>query len=73
MKRIKRYLLILEALSADLKKSTVVQKYSRSLYGSVPGSVSDPDPPDPRVYGPPGSGSIRSMDPDPDPSIIKQN
>jgi hypothetical protein len=32
----------------------------------------DPDPPDPHVFGPPGSGftSQRGMDPDPDPSII---
>ncbi len=40
------------------------------------GSVPDPDPPDPRVFGPPGSGSgiqiIRGIYPDPDPSIIKQ-
>jgi hypothetical protein len=38
-------------------------------------SVADPDPPDPRVFGPPGSGCT-SMDPDPaldpDPSIIMQ-
>ena len=37
-------------------------------------SVADPNP-DPRVFGPPGSGSIsrRYPEPDPDPSIIKQN
>jgi hypothetical protein len=37
-------------------------------------SVADPDPPDPHVSGPPGSGStsqrLRGMDPDP--SIIMQ-
>jgi hypothetical protein len=37
----------------------------------------EPDPPDPHVFGPPGSGLlVRGMDPDPaldpDPSIIKQ-
>jgi hypothetical protein len=39
------------------------------------GSVADPDPSDPHVFGPPGSGSgsiSRGMVPDPDPSIIKQ-
>jgi hypothetical protein len=41
------------------------------------GSVADPDPPDPHVFGPPGSGSIsRGMDRDPapdlNPSITKQ-
>jgi hypothetical protein len=38
-------------------------------------SVADPDPPDPHVFGPPGSGPdplVRCMDPDPDPSIIMQ-
>ncbi len=36
-------------------------------------SVADPnpDPPDPYVFGPPGSGS-QSISMDPDPSIIKQ-
>ncbi len=33
-------------------------------------SVPDPDLPDPHVFEPPGSGSIRDMDPDL--SIIKQ-
>ncbi len=47
-----------------------------------PSSFVDPDlnpDPDPHVFGPPGSGSlvwilirILGMDPDPDPSIIKQ-
>ncbi len=33
----------------------------------------DPDPSDPNVFGPPGSGPlIRGTDPDQDPSIIKQ-
>jgi hypothetical protein len=48
-------------------------------YGSWHGVADpDPDPPDPRVFGPPGSGSgfisqlVRGIDPDPDPSIIKQ-
>ncbi len=40
-------------------------------------SIADPDQSDPYVFGPPGSGSIsqslRGMDPDPNPSIIKQN
>ncbi len=36
-------------------------------------SVADPDPSDPYVFGPPGSGSIRqSMDPEPNPSINKR-
>jgi hypothetical protein len=37
-------------------------------------SVADPDP-DPRVFGPPGSGSgsIRGMNPDPEPSITEEN
>ncbi len=38
-------------------------------------SVADPDcdPPDPHVFGPPGSGSIsQSLGMDPDPSIIMQ-
>ncbi len=30
----------------------------------------NPDPPDPHVFGPPGL--VRGMDPDPDPSIVKQ-
>ncbi len=43
------------------------------LFGSVP----DPDPPDPRVFGLPDSDPdslVRGMDPDPDPdpSIIMQ-
>jgi hypothetical protein len=33
--------------------------------------VADPDPSDPYVFGPPGSGSVSQMT-DPDPSIIKQ-
>jgi|LakMenEpi03Aug12_release.lakeMendotaPanAssembly.Ray.scaffolds.fasta_scaffold2737310_1 hypothetical protein len=35
------------------------------------GSVADPDP---YIFGPPGSESVRGVDPDPDqcPSIIKQ-
>jgi hypothetical protein len=40
-------------------------------------SVPDPDPLDPHVFGPSGSGSgstiVRGLDPDPDLSIIKQN
>jgi hypothetical protein len=32
----------------------------RPCFGSTPGSVPDPNPPDPHVFGPPGSGS-RSM------------
>jgi hypothetical protein len=37
----------------------------------VVNSVADPDPPDPYVFGPPGSGSlVRATDPDP--YIIKQ-
>jgi hypothetical protein len=35
-------------------------------------SVADPDPPDPHVFGPPGSGSISQRVMDPDPSVIKQ-
>jgi hypothetical protein len=40
-------------------------------------SVANPDPPDPHVFGPPGSGSIiqrygSGSAPDPGPSIIKQ-
>jgi hypothetical protein len=46
------------------------------LTGSVADPNQYPDPPDPRVFGPPGSGSgdplVRGMDPDPDPSINKQ-
>jgi hypothetical protein len=35
--------------------------------------IPDPDPPDPHVFEPPGSGSIvRGIDPDPVPSIMKQ-
>jgi hypothetical protein len=36
--------------------------------------ASVPDPPDPHVFAPYGSGSMsqRGIDPDPDPSIIKQ-
>jgi hypothetical protein len=42
------------------------------------GSVADPDPPNPHVFGPSGSGStVRGIAPapapDPDPSIIMQN
>ncbi len=35
-------------------------------------SVADPDPPDPHVFGPPGSGStsLKGMDPDPDPALV---
>jgi hypothetical protein len=29
-----------------------------SRYGPEPSSVADPDPPDPHVFGPPGSGSF---------------
>ncbi len=41
----------------------------------VPDSVADPDPSDPYVFRPPGSGiriHSRGMDPDPDPSNIMQ-
>ncbi len=41
--------------------------------GMLLGSVGDPDPQDPYVFGPPGSGSIsQSTDPDlaPDPSLF---
>jgi hypothetical protein len=34
--------------------------------------VADPDPKEPYVFGPPGSGSISQRYPDLDPSIIKQ-
>jgi hypothetical protein len=46
--------------------------------GSMPkvihfSNVTDPDPPDPHVFRPPGSGSINQRcGSDPDPSIIKQ-
>jgi hypothetical protein len=30
----------------------------RMVEAVLPGSVADPDPPDPNVFGPPGSGSI---------------
>jgi hypothetical protein len=34
-------------------------------------SVGEPDPQDPHVFGPPGSGSlVRGTDPDPDPSLL---
>jgi hypothetical protein len=43
------------------------------LEGELLTSVADPDP---HIFGSPGSGSpdplVRGMDPDPDPSIIKQ-
>jgi hypothetical protein len=41
---------------------------------AAPSSVADPDPEDPNVFGPQGSGYIRCTDPDPalDPSVIKQ-
>ncbi len=47
----------------------------------IKSSVPDPDPPDPHVFGPPGtetgsiSQSLRGMDPDPDPdpSISKNS
>jgi hypothetical protein len=45
-----------------------------NILSSVPDLNPDPDPPDPYVFGPPGSDSgSRGMDPDtaPDPSIIK--
>jgi hypothetical protein len=39
----------------------------------VASSVADPDPPDPHVFGPPGSGSTSlSNGSDPDPSISMQ-
>jgi hypothetical protein len=47
------------------------------VVGSVADPNSDPDPPDPHDFGPPGSGSgaisHRYLAPDPDPSIIRQN
>ncbi len=40
------------------------------VYGSVP----DPDPPNPRVFGLPDPDQlVRGMDPDPAPSIIMKN
>ena len=60
-----------------LDPDPLVRYGSGSESGFVP-SVADPnpDPPDPRVFGPPGSGSgsISQRYPDPglDPSIIKQ-
>jgi hypothetical protein len=39
----------------------------------VESSVPDPSDPDPHVFGPPCLDPlVRGMDPDPDPSIIKQ-
>jgi hypothetical protein len=50
-----------------------------AVFDSLRSSVADPDlnpdPRDPYVFGPPGSGSglfVTGMDPDPDPSIIIQ-
>ncbi len=50
------------ALTALIKKNrkffSYVWKFRRKGSGKVIDSVPDPDPPDPRVFEPPGSGSI---------------
>jgi hypothetical protein len=47
--------------------------YFSFLQISVPNPNKDPDPQDPHVFGPPGSGPlVKGMDPDPHPSINKQ-
>ncbi len=49
-----------------------IKNYVRfSEHAALIHETSVPDPPDPHVFGPPGSGSIsQSMDPDPDPYAI---
>ncbi len=62
-------LLYLRAQNQNAKQITIEKTEEKStpptLFART--SVPDPDPPDPHVFGPPGSGSG-----DPDPSIIKQ-
>ncbi len=51
---------------------TLLQNFNcNPKQSSVKFSVADPDPPDPHVFGPPGSTSQRYGS-DPDPSIIMQ-
>ncbi len=68
------------ALHRDEKTRQATRSGFRILFGSV--ADPDPDPPDPHVFGPPGSRSISQKygsgsgfgcgSPDPDPSIIMQ-
>jgi hypothetical protein len=70
-----------EVVACDgLRLSGLAHHEQLEIISIVSVSVADPnpdsDPPDPHVFGNPGSGSIsqsRAMDPDIDPSIIKQN
>jgi hypothetical protein len=51
------------------KSIEIGKNYNSFLY--LRSSVADPDPPDPHVFGSPGSGSTGQryrMDPDPDPA-----